>query len=53
MYLPFFARESLEIKPDGTRPEKESDPFPQHNFVNIIKVILEKILFDLYVFRIS
>ncbi|KAF5900932.1 SMC5-SMC6 complex localization factor protein 2-like isoform X1, partial [Clarias magur] len=31
--------ESLEIKPDGTRPEKESDPFPQHNFVNIIKYL--------------
>lgn len=48
----FFARESLEIQPDGTRSEKGGDTFPEHNFENIIKVILEKIQYDLYVFRI-
>lgn len=39
--LLFFARESLEIQPEGKKHEKEGDSFPEHNFENIIKVIFE------------
>lgn len=48
MSLLSFVREGLEIQPDGTRHEKQCDIFPEHNFENIIKVILEKIQYGLY-----
>lgn len=44
-----YAREGLEIQPDGTRSEKEGSTFPEHNFENIIKVILENVQYDMYV----